>query len=158
MNCEPTGGALTLSVSRQQYEAVPIRPVTRSKTDESSHPEDRLTIVEGKGDATEFWDEFNRTLDEFFRTVNASKRHIQSLCKKVAERDRRIEMLEAENAALRDQHELQRSAQTPSSTRPAMETARPDVSVATQRPRPAEDRKPGIWSKLSRLEHESDAR
>ncbi len=146
-----------MSVSKQVHDAIPVRPLDAAALSETPSLRDKLTLVKAPADAQSFWDEFNRTLDEFFRTMNSAKSHIHVLTTKLAERDRRVELLEAENAALRDQVELQRSAIT--APRPGNVDDKPPVPEfprvpVLSEPRPANASKSGIWSKLNRLERD----
>ena len=138
-----------MSVLKQHHDAIPVRPL--HPTPDPASARDKLKLVE-TSDAETFWNEFNRTIDEFFRTIHASKNHIETLAGKLSERDRRIEILEAENAALRDQVEMQRKAAPASdSKQPAKPEERAPVRAAES------SRGPGIWSKLSRLERDAGA-
>lgn len=151
-----------MSVSKQYHDATPIRPLDSASSADATSVREKLTLVRPSGNPQSFWEEFNGTLDEFFRTIHAAKTHIHSLSAKLAERDRRIELLEAENAALRDQVELQQpeiqtltlgngggDAHAHSRTEPRASHAAED--------RPVVAAKPGIWSKLTRLERDTGA-
>jgi len=137
-----------MSVTRQHFETAPVQPVAPPKP---APTRDKLKLLQPTKEpsAESFWDELNCTLDEFFRVIDASKKHIKELSDKVAERDRRIEMLEATNAALAEQLELGQTARIEPKAAPSC------APLATE-PR-GEDRR-GIWSKLSRLERDAGAR
>jgi hypothetical protein len=131
---------------------------------------DCSTIVRGRfpandratRDSAAFWEIFDRTMDEFFRTIDASKKYIQRLATQVADRDRKIELLEAQIDALRERSDLQLGPLSPPirADRPARHGAAGGFALAEEEAAhefpeegmPAGDRPPGIWSRLTRLE------
>lgn len=136
-----------MSVSKTIRESVPLSIEPTSAQPPSR--DNRLTLIAAKPDIGEFWSDFNRTLDDFFSTIHASKLHIRRLNDRLVERDSRIEILMAENAALREQLEAKQTSAGPLA--PRVEPLAPIDET------PPELRlRRGIWSRLSGLERESD--
>ncbi len=113
---------------------------------------ENITAVPPQSEAGEFWTQLNVTLDDFFRTINASKEHIKRLANELAERDQRIEMLCAENAALRDQ--LESSTEPAERTvnenpKPVLAPPRGDAKQAPAAPPSQPHSRRSIWSRLS---------
>ena len=136
-----------MSVSKILHDSVPLTIDPASST---LPREGRLTLITNKSDANDFWRDFNHTLDDFFSTIHASRAHIQRLNDQLVERDSRIELLSAENAALRMQLEAPQAGPVPPA--PPMEPLAPIEAT------PPELRaRRSIWSRLSGLERESDS-
>jgi hypothetical protein len=141
-----------VSVSKIRHDSFSISPLDAGTTNKSTPPRENFAIVPSTPDAGEFWTHFNQTLDEFFRTITASKEHIKRLSDNVAERDQRIELLTAENAALREQIEASEvSFRHVTGPKPASANEPPRDAPNSARHEPSPDGRPrrSIWSRLS---------
>jgi hypothetical protein len=147
---------LTVSVSKILRDSITLSLDTLESI---PLPSRETRDVNSDSDAGAFWVELNKTLDDFFSTITASKEHIKRLNDRLVESDNRIEFLTTENAVLREQLES-RDSRPGSNAEPARSASPPpvpDVCVNTPPsgiPMEARARR-SIWSRLSGLERGS---